>query len=270
VTAGPPPDATPFADAAAEWSLSHRVGVGGLAVRYRRAGSGPAIVLAHGLGMSADYWWRNGPVLAAGGYRVLALDFPGFGRTGRPGNGLSVSRQASFLARFLRAVGEDRAVLVGHSLSCQAVLHLAARRPDRVLALVLAAPTGDRRRGAMLREARGFVADAFREPASLIPIVAGAYLRTGMRHYVSTLRAAARSDTFSMLPGVQAPAIVIVGSNDPIVPISFARAVAAALPRGHLTVVHAGAHAVIYDRAERFNHVVLAFLARVFRLTGAP
>jgi pimeloyl-ACP methyl ester carboxylesterase len=269
VRAGPP-DATPFADAAAEWSLSHRVDVGGLAVRYRRAGSGPAIVLAHGLGMSADYWWRNGPALAAGGYRVLGPDFPGFGRTGRPGNGLSIPRQAGFLARFLRAVGEDRAVLVGHSLSCQAVLHLAARRPERASAVVLAAPTGDRRRGAMLREARGFVVDAFREPASLIPIVAGAYTRTGIRHYVGTLRAAARTNPFPLLPHVTSPAIVIVGSNDPVVPIPFARAIAAALPRGHLTVVHGGAHAVIYDRAERFNRVVLAFLSRVFPPLDAP
>jgi 2-hydroxy-6-oxonona-2,4-dienedioate hydrolase len=264
---GVPPGAVPFAEAAARWSRTHRVDVDGLAVRFRQAGRGPAVLLAHGLGMSADYWWRNGPALAAGGYRVLAPDFPGFGRTGTPARGLTVPQSAAFLARFLDAADEARAVAVGHSLSCQAVLHLAAHAPERIRAAVLAAPTGDRRRGRMLREAAGFVGDAFREPASLVPIVAGAYLRTTVRHYAGTLRAACRSDAFALLPRVQAPAIVVVGSDDPIVPVPFARAMAASLPRGHLTVIPGGAHALIYDRAERFNRVVLAFLRRAL---GAP
>ena len=262
--------ATPFPDAAAEWSRTHRVDVDGMAVRYRCAGSGPAMLLAHGLGMSADYWWRNGPELAAAGYRVLAPDFPGFGRTGTPGRGITIPESARFLASFLDALRIDGAIAVGHSLSCQAVLQLAADHPDQVRALVLASPTGDRRRGRILREAAGFVADAFREPASLVPIVADAYLRTTVRHYAGTLRAASKSDSFQVLPRVRAPGIVIVGSRDPIVPVPFARAMAHALPRGHLTIIRGGAHAVIYDRAVRFNRVVLAWLRREFGQPGSP
>jgi pimeloyl-ACP methyl ester carboxylesterase len=65
---------------AAAWSAARRVRVGDWDVRYRDAGEGPPIVLVHGLGVSADYWWRNGPPLAAAGHRVLAPDLPGFGR----------------------------------------------------------------------------------------------------------------------------------------------------------------------------------------------
>jgi 2-hydroxy-6-oxonona-2,4-dienedioate hydrolase len=265
-----PAGATPFPDAAAEWSRTHRVDVDGISVRYRQAGTGPAVLLAHGLGMSADYWWRNGPELAAAGYRVLAPDFPGFGRTGKPGRGITVTESARFLAGFLDALTVENAVAVGHSLSCQAVLQLAADAPDHVRALILASPTGDRRRGKILREAAGFVADAFREPASLVPIVADAYFRTTVRHYAGTLRAASKSDAFQILPRVQAPGIVIVGSRDPIVPVPFAHALARALPRGHLTVIRGGAHAVIYDRAARFNRVVLAWLKRELDARGSP
>ena len=86
--------------AAAEWAVSHRVRVGRWRVRYREAGSGPLVVLAHGLGCSADYWMRNAPPLAAAGYRVLAPDLPGFGRTDGPWRGLGVAAQARALAEW--------------------------------------------------------------------------------------------------------------------------------------------------------------------------
>jgi 2-hydroxy-6-oxonona-2,4-dienedioate hydrolase len=253
----------PFPDAAAEWSVPRRVEAGGVRVRFREAGRGPPIVLAHGLGMSADYWWRNGPPLAAAGFRVLAPDFPGFGSTGRPANGLSVPDQARFLAAFSDAAGTGPAVYVGHSLSCQAALHLAAEQPARVRALVLASPTGDPRPGRMAREAWGFFLDAFREPPSIIPVVAGAYLRTGVRHYLGTWLGGARHDVFALLPRVSAPALVLVGDRDPVAPVPLARALANGLANGRLGIVRGGAHALIYDHPERFNRRVRAFLARV-------
>ncbi|MDB4947947.1 MAG: alpha/beta hydrolase [Gemmatimonadetes bacterium] len=253
----------PFPDAAAGWSVARRVDVGGISVRFREAGRGPAIVLAHGLGMSADYWWRNGPALAASGFRVLAPDFPGFGSTGRPAGGLSVPDQARFLAGFSDAVQAGPATYVGHSLSCQAALHLAAEQPARVRALVLASPTGDPRPGRMAREAWGFFLDAFREPPSIIPVVASAYLRTGVRHYLGTWLAGARHDVFALLLRVRAPTLVLVGDRDPVAPIPLARALADGLPNGRLGIIHGGAHALIYDRPERFNRWVRAFLTRV-------
>jgi 2-hydroxy-6-oxonona-2,4-dienedioate hydrolase len=254
-----------FPDCAARWSVTHRVAVDGVAVRFREAGRGPALVLAHGLGMSADYWWRNGPVLAAAGYRVLAADFPGFGRTGRPGDGLDVPEQAAFLARFSGAVETGPAAYVGHSLGAQAVIELAARQPALCRALVAAAPTGDRRRGRMLREARGFLADAFVEPLSLFPVVADAYLRTSARHYVGTWRAGKECDPFAAAPHVSAPVLVVAGTDDPVVPVPFTRALTAAFPRGRLVVIPGGGHALIYDQSRRFNRVLLAFLAEVRR-----
>jgi alpha-beta hydrolase superfamily lysophospholipase len=91
--------------AAAEWIVTRRVEVNGLSVRYREAGSGPALVLVHGLGCSADYWVRNGPPLAAAGLRVLAPDLPGFGRTEGPWRGLDIDEQATALADWFDAWG---------------------------------------------------------------------------------------------------------------------------------------------------------------------
>lgn len=247
-------------EAAVEWTRTRRVRVGRWQVRYREAGTGPALVLAHGLGCSADYWVRNGPPLAAGGLRVLAPDLPGFGRTDGPRRGLGIAAQAQALAAWAEALELPPAAYVGHSLSCQSVVELARQRPDRVRGLVLAAPTGDRRRKRLLREAVGFVRDIPREPLSLVPWVAEAYLRAGLVRWIGTWVGAKRHDLFAAAAQVRVPALVLIGADDPVATPPFGRAVAAALPHGRCLVLPRAAHALIFDEAAAFNAAVVGFV----------
>jgi 2-hydroxy-6-oxonona-2,4-dienedioate hydrolase len=246
--------------AAAEWARTRRLGAGRHPVRYREAGAGPPLLLVHGLGCSADYWVRNGPWLAARGFRVVAPDLPGFGRTPGPEGGLSIPAQAAAVVRFADALGLERASYLGHSLSCQAVLEVAASRPERVERLLLAAPTGDRRRKRLLRESVGFLLDVPREPLSLVPLIVQAYLRAGFTRWLRTWVAGKRHDAFAAAERVRAPARVLVGERDPVATVPFANALAAALPLGSVRVVPGGTHALIYSAAEAFNRSVAAFL----------
>jgi pimeloyl-ACP methyl ester carboxylesterase len=246
--------------AAAEWIVTRRVEVNGIAVRYREAGSGPALVLVHGLGCSADYWVRNGPPLAAAGLRVLAPDLPGFGRTDGPWRGLDIDEQAAALADWVDAMGLPPAAYVGHSLSCQTVVDLAADHPGRAVALLLAAPTGDRSEKRRIREIIGFARDMFREPLSLVPWIAEAYLRAGLVRWFLTWWKAKHHDLFGTAARVGVPARVVVGERDPVVPVWFAKSVAAALPGARCDVIPRAAHAVIFDAAEQFNTAILDFL----------
>jgi 2-hydroxy-6-oxonona-2,4-dienedioate hydrolase len=250
-------------EAAAAWAGSRRVEVGGRWVRYREAGRGCTVVLVHGLAMSADYWHRTAPAVAAAGFRVLAPDLPGYGRTEGPEEGLGVSRQAWELLRWAEAVGLGRAVYLGHSLSCQTVLELACRSPDLVSALVLVAPTGDEARGRLGRlahQAWGLTRDAWREPWELLAVAAQSYLRTGALRFLRTWRLGAYHDLHPLLPRVEAPVLVVVGTRDPVVPREFAEGIAAALERGRLAVVEDGTHAVFFSRPGPFNEVLSGFL----------
>ena len=245
---------------AVEWTDEHRIAVGPWRIRYREAGSGPVIVLLHGLGVSADYWWRNGPMLAASGYRVIAPDLPGFGRTEGPPRGLSVAEQASALESWASAMRLERAVYVGHSLSCQTVMQHAVWQPDRVAGLVLAAPTGDPAPFRLVRQALGLLRDAPRESWRLKMVVAQAYFRAGPRRTWTTWLAASGNDALAMAEQVEAPGLVLVGTDDPVVRRGFAESLARRLPRGELTWVEDGPHAVIYDTSVGFNEAVLAFV----------
>ncbi|HET7273843.1 MAG TPA: alpha/beta hydrolase [Longimicrobiaceae bacterium] len=256
-------------EAAATWAGSRWVMVGDNRVRYREAGDGPAVVLVHGLGVSADYWFRNGPPLAAAGLRVLAPDLPGFGQTPGPSDGLTVEEQARALLEWGDALGLGPAVYVGHSLSCQTVLHLAAEYPERVRALILAAPTGMDGPHRRWHQAWGLFLDAWREPWALFPLVAAAYLRAGPYRYWKTWRAGAEDSLLPLLPQIRVPALVIVGTRDPVVREADARKLAGALPMGKLAMVPGAAHAVIFDRSGEFNELVITTSAEVRKCGSA-
>ena len=222
------------------------------------------LVLVHGLGVSADYWVRNASVVAAAGFRVLAPDLPGFGRTAGPVDGLDVPGSVDALRAWRDAVGLGPAVYLGHSLSCQTVLELAAGYPDEVLGLVLAAPTGE---GAatprLVRQAIGLARDLRRESMTLAMLVAQAYLRAGPRRVFRTWRMGAHHDPMPLLPRIEAPSVVIVGDRDPVVSIDFADRIATALPAGRLVVVPAGSHAVIFEPTGVFNAAVVELMGEI-------
>lgn len=254
-----------LAQCAAEWAVTHRVLAGGWNLRYREAGEGPVLVLVHGLGCSTDYWVRNGAWLAAAGFRVLAPDLPGFGRTEGPRAGLSIVQQAYAVSVFAEALQLGPAAYLGHSLSCQTVLELACTEPARVRALILAAPTGDRRKKRLLREAFGFLRDIPREPPSLVPIIVDAYMRAGVIRWTRTWFAGKRHDAFDAARGIEAPGLVLVGARDPVVPVHFARAIAETIPSARFRIVANAAHALIYDEPAGFNGAVVEFLDEVVR-----
>lgn len=246
---------------AAQWAVAQWTRVDGWKIRYREAGTGPTIVLVHGLGVSADYWWRNGPPLAAAGYRVLAPDLPGYGRSKGPRRGLSVVEQAEWLRRWAEVEGMERAVFVGHSLSCQTVLELAARQPSLVSGLVLAAPTGNPQPHRLLRQAWGLLLDVPRESIPLAVLVTKAYLQCGPIRYWHTWNQGAKHNPLPLLPHVHAPTLITVGTQDPVVLRPFVEALHTGLSRTRLAWVQDAAHALIYTHSEPFNRAVLDFVS---------
>ena len=104
----------------------------------REEGSGPDVLfLLHGLG-DHSYAFRHaiGP-LARAGWRVIAPDLPGFGRSPKPRAVLTLDGQAAVLERILEERAIPRAVFLGHSLGASLAIRMRASRAARVRALVL-------------------------------------------------------------------------------------------------------------------------------------
>ncbi len=110
----------------------------GVDVGYRQAGSGPLVIFCHGFpGLS--YSWRHQlQALAAAGFRAVAVDMRGYGGSGKPIDvaAYSLDHIRSDMMSLLDALGEERAIFVGHDFGTPVVWNLALECPQRVAGLV--------------------------------------------------------------------------------------------------------------------------------------
>ncbi|MFI0243168.1 alpha/beta fold hydrolase [Streptomyces sp. NPDC016845] len=113
--------------------------VTGGTLAYEVAGSGPLVVLAHGMGDHRDAYRAVIPQLVAAGYRVAAVDLRGCGESSTDWPDWSRTAIAGDLLAVIRHLGGP-AVLVGHSISGGAATIAAAREPELVTAVVELAP----------------------------------------------------------------------------------------------------------------------------------
>jgi pimeloyl-ACP methyl ester carboxylesterase len=115
------------------------VEVDGVRLHYVDRGEGPAVVLLHGNGVMLQDFEASGVLgLAAAGPRVVAIDRPGFGYSERPRTTLwTPAAQADLIARALKRIGIDRAIVVGHSWGTMVALAMALDHADAVSGLVL-------------------------------------------------------------------------------------------------------------------------------------
>jgi pimeloyl-ACP methyl ester carboxylesterase len=116
------------------------VQVEGVPVHLLRAGRGQPVCLIHGAsGNLNDMTFRLAPLLA-GRYDVIAVDRPGFGRSGMPrGGNVSINAQAALMRDAISAIGVREPILVGHSYGGSVALAWATDAPDSISGLVLLA-----------------------------------------------------------------------------------------------------------------------------------
>lgn len=131
--------------------VRHRqVDVRDLRLHLAEAGDGPLVVFCHGFPGLWRSWIHQLPAVAAHGWRGVALDMPGYGESSRPADvdRYAAERVVADLLALLDALGEERAVFVGHDFGANLVWELALREPERVEGVVaLSVPfTGRSRR----------------------------------------------------------------------------------------------------------------------------
>ena len=108
---------------------------------YRVAGSGPPIVLIHGMLNSSSHW-RSVALNLAGEYTVIAPDLIGHGDSAAPRGDYSLGAHAASIRDLLAAIGIDRATIVGHSLGGGVAMQFFYQFPQRVERLALISSGG--------------------------------------------------------------------------------------------------------------------------------
>ncbi|MGI4730898.1 MAG: epoxide hydrolase family protein [Janthinobacterium lividum] len=114
--------------------------VGGTRIHYVDRGSGPAIVLLHGLGAQLRNFFYGVADALAADFRVILVDRPGSGHSVPDGDQPGILEQAAIVAAFVDRLALDRPLLVAHSLAGAIALGVATHHPGTVSGLALLAP----------------------------------------------------------------------------------------------------------------------------------
>ncbi|MGA2320960.1 MAG: alpha/beta fold hydrolase [Solirubrobacteraceae bacterium] len=271
-----------------------RVTLHGHPVAYLQAGSGPVVLLIHGMTSSSATWGRVMPYLARR-FTVIAPDLIGHGASAKPKGDYSLGAHATGLRDLLLALGHERASIVGHSLGGGIAMQFSYQFPERSERLVLVDSGGLGREVSVLLRAATLPGAEFVLPllaASRLleagRLAAGLLKRLGLRArtdfeemargHATLADREARAAFFHTLrsvvePGgqrVQAsnrlyltghiPLLLIWGEQDPIIPVSHALATHEQLPESRLEVFAGSGHFPQLDEPERFIDVLTNFI----------
>ncbi|MFL5823208.1 MAG: alpha/beta fold hydrolase [Solirubrobacteraceae bacterium] len=277
----------------------HDIPVGRHRISTLTMGTGPDVLLIHGLGGTRASFFETAATLSQR-YRVHAPDLPGFGSSSKPTVGPYNARWfAEIMLGLMDELEIERAHVVGNSMGGRAAIEIGLIAPERVGALALLCPAvAWVRRGLhpivrLLRPEFGLLPHGFRRSMVaaqfwsifydrdvLDPSVGDLMVDEFRRIYHSAgaryaFLASARniyldapfgaSGFYPRLAGLTPPALFVWGSHDRLVPPSFSRHVRSWLPSAEQTTIDNCGHVPQVERTEEINRLLLQFFARAER-----
>ena len=267
----------------------------GQRVSYRIAGSGPALLLLHGIANSSDTWAHVAPLLSEH-HTVIAPDLLGHGESAAPRGDYSLGAHASGARDVATALGHERVTVVGHSLGGGIAMQFAYQFPERTERLVLVSSGGLGRevhlllRAASLpgadyvlpaltsqrlvglgRDVGGLLARVGLRPAGDLGVLARGFAaldNTGSRQaFLHTLRSVVEpsgqrvSAHDRLALADRMPSLIVWGERDSIIPVAHGVAAHEAMPGSRLVRFEDAGHMPQEDHPHRFAAVLGEFCA---------
>jgi pimeloyl-ACP methyl ester carboxylesterase len=197
---------------------------------FRRLGSGPPLLLLHGIGVSSVTWLPVLPALAEH-FTVIAPDLLGHGHSDKPRADYGIGAYACGMRDLLSVLDVEKATVVGHSLGGGVAMQFAYQFPERCSRLLLVSSGGV---GPQVHPVLRSVVDAH---GQVVTMLDRSYLAAGM------------------------PTWILWGGRDAIIPVSHAARAALAMPGSRLVFFSEAGHFPHEDEPERFARLVCDFVA---------
>ena len=270
---------------------SKKIDLSGVNVHYVEAGKGAPLLFLHGLGGSWKDWSATLPAFAAT-YRVMAVDFPGFGDSDQPEVKYSIEWLTEVMEKFIQERKLDGVNLVGHSMGGLVALNLAARPNSRVKRLIItdAVGIGDKAEYmsyVMTKKIMGpetrwesfekFLKDEFRgmvesfvkdqkpktardffESVPKNPITGNRLLP--MTPNVQMTASIMDFDIRPQLASIRQPTLILWGAKDPVAPPQDAFFLKKEIPQSKLVLIPDSGHSPMTERPSLFNQELGNFL----------
>jgi len=263
----------------------------GTEIYYKDWGKGPAVTFSHGWPLNADMWDGQMLFLAQNGFRAIALDRRGHGRSSQATTGNDMNGYADDLAAVIEALDLNDVTVVGHSTGGGEVARYIGRHgTKRVAKAVLIAavppimlktaanPEGlpieafDAIRAGLIRDRSQFYKDlaiqfygANRPGAKISQGVLDQFwlwsMQCGLQNAYESVKAFSETDFTEDLKRFDVPTLVLHGEDDQIVPVNDSARKSARLIKGAKDVYYPGApHGITATHQDQVNAELLAFL----------
>jgi non-heme chloroperoxidase len=263
----------------------------GTDIYYKDWGSGQPVVFSHGWPLSADAWDAQMVFLGERGYRVIAHDRRGHGRSSQTWNGNDMDTYADDLAQLIESLDLKDIVLVGHSTGGGEVTRYIGRHgTGRVAKAVLlgaipplmlktdANPGGlpievfDGLRASTFNDRSQFFMDLSmpfygynREGAKISQGIRDSFwlqgMQAGLKSAIDCIKQFSETDFTEDLKKFDVPTLIAHGDDDQIVPIGAAALISSKLVKGSVLKIYPGGpHGLATTRQDEFNAHLLAFI----------
>ena len=242
---------------------------------YYDIGNGPPLVLVHGLGGDADQWAYSLEELRSS-HRVIALELLGFGRSDKPPITYRIAGFVEVLERFLRALGIERASLLGHSLGGWIVATFALQFPQMVDKLILNDSAGidtgwikppvDLNVSTRANMRKTLEAVFYNKQMVSDELVDLAYLLHLERGDGPTIRSVLQTFPVpdekldSKIGALKTPTLLLWGEQDALTPLQMARNFQQLIIGSRLAVIPQCGHLPCLEKPAEFNQAVMNFL----------
>jgi 2-hydroxy-6-oxonona-2,4-dienedioate hydrolase len=250
----------------------------GQKIYYAEAGSGPTVILLHGLGGNAQNWLPNFAALSAK-FHVIALDQIGFGRSDKPLINYRVGTYVDFLDEFLKQLKIERASLVGESMGGWTAAAFTIAHPEKVDRLILADAAGyapppnsdtrllyglnpSTRDGMKLLAGKVFYSKAFTTDAVIDQVLAQRMSAGDGYTIKSIIESIIRGEDFldNRVQAIKRPTLIIWGREDGLVLLSDGQRFKKEISNSTLIVFEQCGHVPNVERAAEFDAAVIKFL----------
>lgn len=235
--------------------------VDGFNLYYQKVGQGPDLVMLHGWGQDVSTWW---PILDGlkQDFTVWLVDLPGFGRSERGTQALTISKYVGAIEEFIRINKLKKPILVGHSLGGRVGIKLAARHPELLGKLVLEDSAGlndknDRRSLILLpivKAGKLLIPNWFnlreRTRRWIYQMLHSDYYEAG--EMKETLQKVVEEDLSAELPKIQTETLVLWGEIDRTTPLWMGRQFYRQITKSRLEIIEGAGHFPHLERPQQF------------------
>ena len=244
-----------------------------LRLHYTDCGEGHPILLLHGWGCSTEIWQRVLPFLEER-FRVINVDFAGFGQSEEPTEVWGVEEYTRSLEAIAKAEGIENPILVGHSFGGRVSIVYASRNKTRKIILTDAAGVKPKRSITYYRKVYTFkllkrLAPIFLGKARAEQMIQARRAKAGSSDYNQAspmmrrvLSKVINEDLCHLMPKITAPTLLFWGENDTATPLADAKKMEKLIPDAGLVTVAGAGHFSFLENTPLFLRVAESFLQK--------